>query len=104
MRLEELWKEFREAERQMNVIHNRGMNSEEAEDVQFLAAWRSTLQKEIWHLKRVRDTIPTRDEYDTMSKEAQEPWTCCQCKEPALVEAPHPGVYCSTSCAIKAYD
>ena len=104
MRLEELYVEFNEATRQLNVIRNRGVKPEEEEEVQFLIAWRSTLQKEIWHLKRVRDNIPTREQFYTMSKTEREPWTCCKCKEPALVEAAFPGVYCSAQCAIKAYE
>ena len=104
MRLEELWKEFHEVERQLNVMKNRGIKPEEEDEIQFLTAWRATLQNEIWHLIRVRDKIPTREEYYAMSKKEKEPWTCCKCKEPALVEAPNPGVYCSAACAIKAYD
>ena len=103
MRLEELYQEFHEVERQLTVIHNRGMKPEEEEEVHFLAAWRTTLQNEIWHLRRIRDKIPTREEFYAMSKEEQEPWICCKCNEPALVEAPNPGVYCSASCAVKAY-
>jgi hypothetical protein len=104
MRLDELCVEFLEVERQLNVMRNRVVKPEEEEEVQYLTAWHATLQKEIWHLRRIRDKIPTRDEFYTMTKEAREPWTCCICKAPALVEAPNPGVYCSIACAVKAYD
>lgn len=102
MRLEELYTEYKEVTRQLNVIRNA--QSEEKEEVPYLVAWQSTLQKEIWHWKRIRDKIPTYDEFYSMSKEARDPWTCCKCEEPALVEAPHPGVYCSAACAFKAYE
>ncbi len=104
MRLQELYQEFYEVERQLAVIQNQGVKPEDEEEVQYLTAWHATLQEEIWHLRRIRDKIPTREEFYAMSKEEQEPWTCCKCKEPALVEAPNPGVYCSAACAIKAYD
>lgn len=104
MRLETLWHEFNEVTRQLNVIRNRGMKPEEEEEVQFLTAWQITLQKEIWHLKRVRDKIPTLIDFYAMSKTEREPWTCCICREPALVEAALPGVYCSAVCAVRAYE
>lgn len=104
MRLEELYVEFNEVTRQLNVIRNRGATSEDEDELQFLTAWQITLQKEIWHLKRLRDIIPTLIDFYAMSKTEREPWTCCMCKEPALVEAALPGVYCSAACAVKAYE
>lgn len=103
MRLEELHKEFNEVTRQLNVIRNRGITEDDEEEVQYLTAWRAALQKEIWHLRRIRDNIPTLIDFYAMSKEQQEHWTCCMCKGPALVEAAMPGVYCSAACAVKAY-
>jgi hypothetical protein len=104
MRLEELCKEMYEVDRQLNVIRNRGVKPEDEEEVAYLTAWCAALQKEIWHLKRIRDKIPTLIDYYAMSNEEREPWTCCMCKEPALVEAAMPGVYCSAACAVRAYD
>lgn len=104
MRLNELMTEFNEATRQLNVILNGGVKPEEEDEIQFLTAWRTALQKEIWHLRRVRDKIPTLIDFYAMSKAEREPWTCCICGQPALVEAAMPGVYCSATCAIKAYD
>ena len=95
MRLDELTKEFNEATRQLNVLRNQGIKPEDEEEVQYLTAWQAALQKEIWHLRRIRDKIPTLIDFYAMSTKEREPWTCCMCKGPALVEAAMPGVYCS---------
>jgi hypothetical protein len=50
-----------------------------------------------------KSSLPTLDEYNSMSHSDKSRWNCIACNQPALQGSAIPGSFCSSACALQKY-
>lgn len=50
-----------------------------------------------------KSSLPTLDEYNSMTHADKNRWNCLACNQPALEGSPIPGSFCSPGCALQKY-